>query len=310
MENPDILQALLYVFAAAALGGLLVWLLLRLRLKDISDQFFEQSALLEKSQDRLKNAEAKLSEKEAALAAQSDSLDQMDQLKATWQASEKIHAAEKRALNEWKAKAEKLEAELRKTRAALTENAAHNETHLNGEWKARLEKTEKERQALQNELTEAARREAKWHDEVLAMQAQIQRLQAQNSAIAPSEVEEVKVAEPPAEASVEEILKPKERAKEAFTLARIKERGKGINYDRIGYSRAEEADDLKKIKGIGPSLEKKLNSIGIFSFFQIANFEGEDEELVNEAIEFFPGRIKRDKWVDQAKEMLKQNDEK
>ncbi|MEM6343687.1 MAG: hypothetical protein AAF927_07390 [Bacteroidota bacterium] len=310
MENPDILHALLYVFAAAALGGLLVWLLMRLQLNAWRNQFFEQSSLLEKSQDRLKSAESKLAESQASLAAQSDSLDQMSELKASWQASEKIHAAEKRALNEWKAKAEKLETELRKTRAALTEQAVHSDPLLNGEWKARFEKTERERQALQTELTDAARREAKWHDEVLAMQAQIQRLQAQNSAVAAPIVEEKEAENASIEASVEEILKPKERNKEAFTLARIKERGKGINYDRIGYSRAEDADDLKKIKGIGPSLEKKLNSIGIFSFFQIANFEAEDEELVNEAIEFFPGRIKRDNWVAQAKEILKQNDEK
>lgn len=310
MENPDILQALLYVFAAAALGGLLVWLLMRLQLKGWNDRFFEQSNLLEKSQDRIKTAESKLAESQAALAAQSDRLHQMDELKATWNAAEKIHAAEKRALNEWKAKADKLETELRKTRAALTEQAVHTDPQLNGDWKVRLEKTEQERQALQVELTEAARREAKWHDEVLAMQAQIQRLQAQNSAVAPVEAKEKTRAISPAEPSVEEILKPKERSKEAFTLARIKERGKGVNFEKIGYSRSEDADDLKQIKGIGPSLEKKLNSIGIFSFFQIANFESEDEELVNEAIEFFPGRIKRDKWVAQAKEMLKQNDGK
>ena len=29
------------------------------------------------------------------------------------------------------------------------------------------------------------------------------------------------------------------------------------------------------------------------------------EEQVNEAIEFFPGRVKRDKWADQAKELVK-----
>lgn len=310
MENPDILQALLYVFAAAALGGLLVWLLLRMQLKGWKARFFEQSSLLEESQIRIKKAETLLEEKEAAFALQSGKIHEYDELKASWNAAEKIHAAEKRALNEWKAKAEKFESELRKTRAALTEQAVHAEPSLNGEWKAKLDKTELARQELQNELTEAAKREAKWHDEILAMQAQIQRLQAQNSAINSSEPAEKTRAIPAAEPSVEEILKPKERRKEAINLSRIKERGKGVNLERIGYSRIEDADDLKKIKGIGPSLEKKLNSIGIFSFFQIANFESEDEELVNEAIEFFPGRVKRDEWVAQAKDILKQNGQK
>ncbi|MFK7920806.1 MAG: hypothetical protein AB8H47_02570 [Bacteroidia bacterium] len=310
MENPDILQALLYVFAAAVLGGFLVWLLLRLQLKDWKARFFEQAALLEANQERIKKTEAKLAENEAAFAAQSNRMHEFDELKSSWNAAEKIHAAEKRALNEWKAKSEKFEGELRKTRAALTEQALHADPQPNGEWKVKLEKTEKARQELQLELTEAAKREAKWHDEVLAMQAQIQRLQAQNSAVSTSEAAINTRAIPQAEPSVDEILKPKERNKEAFTLARIKERGKEINFDRIGYSRKEDADDLKKIKGIGPSLEKKLNSIGIYSFFQISKFESEDEELVNEAIEFFPGRIKRDKWVAQATGILKENDQK
>lgn len=310
MENPDILQALLYVFAAAVLGGLLVWLLLRLQLKNWKNRFFEQAALLETNQDRIKKAEAKLAENEAAFAAQSNRMHELEELNSSWNAAEKIHAAEKRALNEWKVKSGKFEAELRKTRAALTEQALHADHDPNTEWQAKQEKTEKARQELQLELTEAAKRESKWHDEVLAMQAQIQRLQAQNSVVSTPELAANTRAIPQAEPSVDEILKPKERSKEAFTLARIKERGKEINFDHIGYSRQEEADDLKHIKGIGPSLEKKLNSIGIYSFFQIAKFGSEDEELVNEAIEFFPGRIKRDQWVRQAKEILKQNGQK
>jgi predicted flap endonuclease-1-like 5' DNA nuclease len=35
--------------------------------------------------------------------------------------------------------------------------------------------------------------------------------------------------------------------------------------------------------------------------------ESELEDQVNIAIEFFNGRVKRDKWVDQAKEFLKES---
>lgn len=314
MENPDIYQALLYIFAAAALGGILVWLILRLQLKDLKAQLFQQSDLLEESQARLKKSQEDLKESKAALAAQSAKYHNIDEQRASWQAAEKIHAAEKRALNEWKAKAEKTELELKKTRLALSNQSPTVDNSQLQEWQARYEKAEKARQELQTEMTEAARREAKWHDEVLALQGQIQRLQAQNSATtqAPPAVE---TPTPPAHSdngapSIQEVLQPKERSKEAITLARIKERAKSLNFDRIGYSRPEQADDLKRIKGIGPFLEKKLNSIGIYSFFQLANFESEDEDKVNEAIEFFPGRIKRDHWVSQAKEMLKQNDKK
>ena len=60
---------------------------------------------------------------------------------------------------------------------------------------------------------------------------------------------------------------------------------------------------MKSIKGIGPFLEEKLNALGIYTLEQISNMTPELEEQVNEAIEFFPGRIKRDEWVKQAKEL-------
>jgi predicted flap endonuclease-1-like 5' DNA nuclease len=63
-------------------------------------------------------------------------------------------------------------------------------------------------------------------------------------------------------------------------------------------------DDLQVIKGIGPFLEEKLNALGITTYRQIANMDSKLEEEVNIAIEFFPGRVKRDQWVTQAKILL------
>jgi predicted flap endonuclease-1-like 5' DNA nuclease len=66
---------------------------------------------------------------------------------------------------------------------------------------------------------------------------------------------------------------------------------------------SEDSDDLQQISGIGPFIVEKLNALGIFNCKQIANMTSEIEEQVNEAIEFFPGRIKRDNWVGQAAEI-------
>jgi len=87
---------------------------------------------------------------------------------------------------------------------------------------------------------------------------------------------------------------------EAAVLSRIAARAGEVNFDRIGRALATEADDLKDIVGIGPFLERKLHSLGIYTFRQIANFTREDVNKVNELIEFFPGRIERDNWVEQA----------
>lgn len=60
------------------------------------------------------------------------------------------------------------------------------------------------------------------------------------------------------------------------------------------------ADDLKKISGVGPVLEKKLNALGIYHFSQIAAFTDEEIEQVDDALSF-KGRITRDDWLGQAK---------
>ena len=66
--------------------------------------------------------------------------------------------------------------------------------------------------------------------------------------------------------------------------------------------RGEAADDLKKIKGVGPGLEKTLNELGIYHFSQIAAWTASDIEWVDARLKF-KGRITRDDWVSQAKEM-------
>jgi len=65
-------------------------------------------------------------------------------------------------------------------------------------------------------------------------------------------------------------------------------------------TRPAEVDDLKRIKGVGPVMERVLNERGVYLFHQLANFTAEDVAWVNEAIEAFPGRIERDEWVSQA----------
>jgi predicted flap endonuclease-1-like 5' DNA nuclease len=62
-------------------------------------------------------------------------------------------------------------------------------------------------------------------------------------------------------------------------------------------------DDLKLIAGVGPAIEKKLNGLGIYSFRQISEFTPRTIEEISQAIKFFPGRIERDNWVSQARNL-------
>ena len=91
----------------------------------------------------------------------------------------------------------------------------------------------------------------------------------------------------------------------ADLFRRISERKSRIYYDRIGTAKKEEADDLTIISGIGGWIQEKLNALDIFTFRQISNFTKEDIVTVTEAIEFFPGRIERDEWILQARELIR-----
>ncbi|MFS4438816.1 hypothetical protein ACMA5I_11435 [Paracoccaceae bacterium GXU_MW_L88] len=65
------------------------------------------------------------------------------------------------------------------------------------------------------------------------------------------------------------------------------------------------ADDLKKINGVGPKLEETLNSLGFYHFDQIANWSEDEVAWVDDNLEGFHGRIERDDWIAQARELAK-----
>ncbi|SFA95392.1 LSU ribosomal protein L21P [Poseidonocella pacifica] len=64
------------------------------------------------------------------------------------------------------------------------------------------------------------------------------------------------------------------------------------------------ADDLKKLSGVGPALEKKLHAAGVTSFAQIAAWTPEDVADMDEKLSF-KGRIEREGWIDQAAKLAK-----
>ena len=60
-------------------------------------------------------------------------------------------------------------------------------------------------------------------------------------------------------------------------------------------------DDLNRISGVGPKLEKLLHENGVFHFDQIAAWTETEVAYMDEKLSF-KGRIARDGWIDQAKE--------
>lgn len=68
--------------------------------------------------------------------------------------------------------------------------------------------------------------------------------------------------------------------------------------------RSGTADNLKQIKGIGPKIEASLNGLGIYHLDQIATWTKANVDWVDGQLAF-KGRIRRERWVEQAAEMAR-----
>jgi NADH-quinone oxidoreductase subunit J len=68
-------------------------------------------------------------------------------------------------------------------------------------------------------------------------------------------------------------------------------------------------DDLKRIKGIGPKLESLLHRNGVTTFLQIATFTPEEVAALDEQLEEFKGRIERDNWIEQARQLIQEDEQ-
>jgi small subunit ribosomal protein S2 len=62
-------------------------------------------------------------------------------------------------------------------------------------------------------------------------------------------------------------------------------------------------DDLVKLTGVGPQLEKKLNDAGIYHYWQLAAMTPDDVKTIDRDLKL-NGRIDRDGWVNQARGLL------
>jgi small subunit ribosomal protein S2 len=73
----------------------------------------------------------------------------------------------------------------------------------------------------------------------------------------------------------------------------------GLGFEQLSGPRGV-ADDLKKLHGVSPAIEKKLNDLGIFHFWQVAAFGPDAAHKVGEEVGL-PGRV--DGWIAEAKEL-------
>jgi len=121
-----------------------------------------------------------------------------------------------------------------------------------------------------------------------------------------SKKDEAKAEAKPAPKAETKAKKPetkaaeKPAAKKEATKASDKAAEKAADDAPMFKRPAGDPDDLKKISGVGPVIEKKLHALGITKYAQIAAFTKDEIDQVDEVLNF-KGRIERDDWLGQAK---------
>lgn len=65
----------------------------------------------------------------------------------------------------------------------------------------------------------------------------------------------------------------------------------------------QKADNLQKLKAVGPFLEQRLHQVGLYTYVQVSKLTQDDFELLDEVIENFPNSAQREDWVAQATEL-------
>ncbi len=91
--------------------------------------------------------------------------------------------------------------------------------------------------------------------------------------------------------------KPVAKAEEAAAV------GDEFKPELLAKARGGKGDDLELIWGVGPKLAAMLNRMGIYHFDQMASWSEQNLAWVDQNLEGFKGRAKRDDWIGQAKKL-------
>jgi predicted flap endonuclease-1-like 5' DNA nuclease len=127
------------------------------------------------------------------------------------------------------------------------------------------------------------------------------------SVVVPAPAEEPAASETVAEpVSSEPVVEASELASEPAAAASVSSGLRSVRSEALRgagaplFTGSGEVEDLKRIRGIGVLIEKKLNSLGITTYEQIANWTRGDIDRISDVLDF-KGRIERENWIEQAR---------
>lgn len=235
--------------------------------------------------DQDSNALNELAQLQSKFNAVSNKMDALEKENVTLKGSVKESQALSSSYSDYddiKAKATTLEAENASLLEKLQNSTALNESYSDYD-------------ALKNKITDLGEENAELKQRLASLTSELDEAKTNNTNMAMAAAAVVP------EVVVEESAEEKAANAQASVKAALG--------SKISAATADQKDDLKRINGVGPFIEQKLNNLGIYTFEQISQFDDELSNQVTDAIEFFPGRIQRDDWVGQAKILMGQKKE-
>jgi len=99
-------------------------------------------------------------------------------------------------------------------------------------------------------------------------------------------------------------LKADKMEREELILERVRLKAVQVNWMQIGEGEDSEPDDLTQIEGLDDFAQMKLNALGIRTYEQISRMDPVTAEVVNDALEFTPGRVTKMMWAQQALQIM------
>jgi predicted flap endonuclease-1-like 5' DNA nuclease len=93
-------------------------------------------------------------------------------------------------------------------------------------------------------------------------------------------------------------------AEQRGILERIRQKSASGGLKAFGSWGGGKGDNLKKLRGINPFVEKKMNAAGIYTYRQVAYLSADDQNELNGALELSKNKFQKEEWVFQAKRLI------
>jgi predicted flap endonuclease-1-like 5' DNA nuclease len=167
-------------------------------------------------------------------------------------------------------------------------------------------KAEEQKLKVQKEIEDSRKFKSETAKEAERVEAEVAKMQSEmkgkEEALVGVETAAMKAEREAAHAELK--LKANLMDREELILERVGLKAVQVNWAQIGEAEDRRPDDLTRIQGLDEFSQKKLKVLGIHTYDQLSKMDPLTAEVVNDAMEFTPGRVTKMMWSQQATQLM------